>query len=209
LVVASASSGWTLVNKATGGGASATSLTVPSTGSGNLIAFAVIFNGTTSISSVSDNAGNTYTSAGARIFLTPFSMEIWYAKNSKSGATVITPKFAGATTFVDMSEWEVSGLSTRDTSAVSTGNVATNTLGAPVTTTATGDFVVSIIFAGGTSFTGITSGNAFTNDFLTGGNGWAHLTSNSTSPGVEQASWTTSNAVGKYLSSTVAFLAVP
>jgi hypothetical protein len=209
LVVASASSSWTLVNKASGGGPSATSLTVPATGSGNLIAFAVIFNGTTSVSSVSDNAGNTYVSAGARIFLSNFSMEIWYAKNSSSGATVITPKFAGATTFADMTEWEVSGLSTRDVAATSTGTVASNTPGAAVTTTGTGDFVVSVIFAGGASFSGITSGNAFTNDFLTGGNGWAHLTSNSTNPGSEQASWSCSKPAGKYLSSTVAFLPNP
>ena len=202
---------WTVVNKASNGGQSATSLTIPTTGTGNLIAFAVMFNGTTSVSSVSDNAGNTYVSAGARSSLSQMSVEIWYAVNANPGATVITPKFAGTPTYVLMGEWEVSGLATSapDAAGTSTGTVSSNTLGAAVTTTGTGDFVVSVIFAPTTTFSGITSGNDFTNDFTTGGNGWAHITSDSSSPGTQQASWSTSSAVGKYLSSTVAFFEAP
>jgi hypothetical protein len=211
LVVTLPTSGWTLVNKASNGGQHATSLTVPTTGTGHLIAFAVMFNGTTSVSSVSDNAGNTYVSAGARSSLSTASIEIWYAANSKAGATVITPTFAGSPTYVLMGEWEVSGLATSgpDAKNTSTGTVASNTPGPAVTTTATGDFVVSIIFAGTTSFSGISSGNDFTNDFTTGGNGWAHITSNASTPGTQQASWSTANPTGKYLASTVAFFAAP
>jgi len=202
---------WTIANKASGGGPHATNLTVPSTGTGNLIAVALMFNGATSVSSISDNAGNTYVSAGARTDLSPWSVEIWYAVTSKPGATLITPTFAGSPTDVLMSEWEVSGLATSGPDAVntSTGTVLSNTPGAAVTTTGTGDFVVSVIFAGATSFSGISSGNDFTDDFTVGGDGWAHITSNTSSPGSQQASWSTSNAVGKYLSSTVAFFAAP
>jgi len=207
LVVSSATSSWTLVNKASGGGQSAKSLTIPATGSGHLIAFAAMFNGSASVSSVSDNAGNSYVSAGARITLSGWSVEIWYAATSKAGATVITPTFSASPTYVVMSSWEVSGLATSapDAANTSTGTVLSNTLGAAVTTTHTGDFVVSVIFAAGTSFSGITSGSSFTNDFNTGGNGWAHLTSNSAAAGVQQASWSTSTPAGRYLSSTVAF----
>jgi hypothetical protein len=202
---------WTIVNKGSGGGHSVTSLTIPSTGTGNLIAFAVMFNGSASVSSVSDNGGNTYVSAGARASSGPLSVEIWYAASSNPGATVITPTFTSQPPYVLMTEWEVSGLSTShpDVTNIGGGSVTSNTLGPAVTTTATGDFVISAIYAGGTSFSGISSGNDFTNDFNTGGNGWAHLTSNTTSPGLQQASWSTSNPVGKYIASTVAFFAAP
>lgn len=199
---------WTLVNKASNFANPLTSLTVPATGSGNLIAVALMFNGGTSVSSVTDNAGNTYVSAGAHCVRGILSTEIWYAVNSKSGATSVTPTFAGSPTHVEMTEWEVSGLSTAapDAANTATGSVVSNTAGPAVTTSQVGDFVVSVLFANSTSFSSITSGNSFTNDFATDGNGWAHLTSNSAAAGSQQASWYTASPSGVYCGSTVAFL---
>jgi hypothetical protein len=200
---------WAIVNKGSNFGNPITSLTIPATGTGNLIAIAMMFNGTTSVASVSDSAGNTYVSAHARATKGILSTEIWYAVNSNSGATVVTPNFVGSPTHVEITEWEVSGLSTSppDAASIASGSVVSNnTAGPAVTTTQTGDFIVSALFANSASFTSITTGNEFTDDFTTDGNGWAHITSTSGAAGMNQASWYTPSPVGVYCASTVAFL---
>jgi Divergent InlB B-repeat domain len=198
---------WTIVHKTSKGGA-ITSLTIPATGSGHLIAVAMMFNGTTSVSGLSDNVGNTYVSASARAATGSNSVEIWYAQNSIAGATVITPSFLTAPTVVQISTWEVSGIlfTPPDAKNSACGSVTlNNTPGPAVTTTQVGDFIISVLFAINTAFTAISSGNEFTNDFTTYGNGWAHITSNLSSTGTHQASWVTSAPTGKYCASTVAF----
>jgi len=203
---------WAVVNMTSNAGNPLTSLTIPANGSGHLIAVAMMFNGSASVASISDNAtggSNNYVSAGAKATLGGLSTEIWYAVNSKSGATAITPTFAGSPNHVEMTAWEVSGvsLSPPDATNTATGSVVlNNTPGPAVTTTQAGDFILSVLFAGNATFTGISSGNAFTDDFKTGGNGWAHITSNSSSVGTYQASWLTAAPAGKYCASTVAFL---
>ena len=204
----SGSSGWAIVNSASNSG-SITSLTIPATGTGNLIVVALMFNGGTSVASVSDDAGNTYISTGARAVVGIASTEIWYAASSKPGATLITPTFAGSPTHVEITVWEVSGISVSalDVANTATGNLTLNdTPGPAVTTTQAGDFVVSILFAIDTDLSGISSGNEFTNDFTTDGNGWAHITSNSAPAGSHQASWYTPTPKGIYCASTAAFL---
>ncbi|MFZ0297350.1 MAG: hypothetical protein WAM13_03275 [Candidatus Sulfotelmatobacter sp.] len=204
-----ANTSWALVNKASKGGVA--SLTIPATGSGHLVAVALIFNGKTSVASLSDNAtggSNTYVSAGARSTSGIWSTEIWYAVNSKPGATVVTPTLAAAAPQVQIAVWEMSGLSASapDATNTSSGNLTlNNTPGAAVTTKQTGDFVVSIMLANTSDLSAITSGNAFTDDFATDGNGWAHLTSTSSAAGTYQASWYTASPSGQYCSSTVAF----
>lgn len=197
---------WTVVHKASKAGA-ISNLTVTSTGSGNLIAVALMFNGTTSVSGITDNAGNAYVSAGARTSSGANSVEIWYVKSSVAGATLITPRFVGSPTSVEMTEWEVSGVLNIPLDAVNTavGTVTANTVGPAVTTTHNGDFIISVLMALDTILTSITSGNNFTNDFLTLGNGWAHITSNANTAGKQQASWSTSAPKGSYCASTVAF----
>lgn len=202
-----ASPSWAIVHRASKAGA-IKNITIPSTGKGNLLAVALMFNGTASVASISDNAGNTYVSAGARTALGSFSVEIWYALNLNAGATLVTPTFTGAPTSVEISTWEVSGALALPPGATNTatGTVTlTNTPGPAVTTVEGGDFIVSIMLVTSTSVTGISTGNEFTNDFKTNGNGWAHITSNSSSAGTHQASWSTPTPAGKYLSSTVAF----
>ena len=201
---------WAVVNKASRMGP-ITSLTIPATGIGNLIAVALAFNGSTSVASVSDNAGNTYASAGARSVLGALSVEIWYAVNSTPGATVVTAKFVGSPPHVAITTWEVSGISTGkpDNMNTAVGVVTANTLGPAVTTSQAGDFMVSAIFAPAGNFTGISSGNEFTSDFNTSSNGWAHITSNSATVGTHQASWSSSNPIGRFCSSAVAFFTAP
>ncbi|MFZ0952911.1 MAG: hypothetical protein WAN17_11635, partial [Candidatus Sulfotelmatobacter sp.] len=109
---------------------------------------------------------------------------------------------------VEITVWEVSGISTSapDVTNTSSGSLTlNNTLGPAVITTQAGDFIVSILFAVNTNISGISTGNEFTNDFTTNGNGWAHITSNSVPAGTHQASWFTSTPQGAYCASTVAF----
>jgi hypothetical protein len=146
--------------------------------------------------------------AAARATVGAGSAEIWYAVNSNSGATVVTPTFAGSPTRVQITVWEVSGVSTLrpDVTNISSGNVVLNdTPGPAVTTTQVGDFVVSVLYANSAAFSRISTGNEFTDDFKTNGAGWAHITSNSSSAGTHQASWFTAAPAGKYCASTVAF----
>ena len=204
-----ANTAWALVHKTGKGGV--TSLTVPATGSGHLIAVALMFDGATSVASVVDNApggSNTYVSARARGSSGIWSTEIWYAVNSKSGATVVTPTFATAPTSIMIAVWEVSGLaaSPLDATKVTTGNLtASNTPGAAVTTSQVGDFILSIMLANTSNLSAISSGNEFTDDFALYGNGWAHITSTSPAAGIHQASWFTAAPSGIYISSTAAF----
>jgi len=173
-----------------------------------LIVVGLMFNAGTYATSVSDDAGNTYVSAQAKGFVDVHSTEIWYAVNSKPGATVVTPTFADSPTSVEITVWEVSGISTSPPDVSNTSNgvfTLNNTPGPAVITTHPGDFIVSILFAVGTNVSGISTGNEFTNDFTTNGNGWAHITSNSAPAGTHQASWVTSTPQGEYCASTVAF----
>jgi hypothetical protein len=203
----SGSSRWAIVNSASNAGP-ITNLTIPATGTGNLIAVGLMFNGRTSVATISDDAGNSYVSAGAKAVIGVASTEIWYAVNSKPGATVVTPTFGDSPTHVEITVWEVSGISTSalDVTNTSSGDLTlNNTPGPAVTTTQADDFILSILFAIDTKITGISSGNEFTNDFTTDGNGWAHITSNSVPAGTYQASWFTPAPQGIYCASTVAF----
>jgi uncharacterized repeat protein (TIGR02543 family) len=203
-----ATTSWALVHKTSSAGNPITSITVPATGRGHLIAVAMMFNGGTSVASISDNAGNGYVSAGAGARSGSNSVEIWYAVNSLAGATMVTPTFAGSPTHVEITTWEVSGIlsAAPDAKNTASGTVTlNNTPGPAVTTTRAGDFIMSVLFAIQTNFTSITSGNEFTDDFKTNGNGWAHITSASATAGTHKASWYTSTPTGAYCASTVAF----
>ena len=199
-------SNWAIVHDASNAGP-ITNLAIQATGKGHLIAVALMFNSGTYVTSVSDDAGNVYVSANAKGIVNGDSTEIWYAVNSKPGATVVTPTFANSPTHVEITVWEVSGISTSapDVTNTSNGNVTLNTPGPAVTTTKGGDFIVSVLFAAGSTMSGISTGNEFTDDFTTNGNGWAHITSNSAPAGTYQASWVTSSPQGGYCASTVAF----
>ena len=190
-----------------------TSCTIPATGSGHLIVVGWVGAGTntaTTIKSLTDNAGNTYMEAGAARSIdtgTSSVGDIWYAKNSSSGATsiIITPSATvtnGAAVI-----WEFSGVDVTaplDQAAVLNSQAPTVTpSGAAVTTSAASEVVISLV-AVAPVVTGIHSGNPFTNDSNLFSNGWAHFLTSSA--GTYTAQWDQSPA-GTYLASTASFSA--
>ena len=188
----------------------ATTCTIPSTANGNLIvvAWSSAFGTMPTISSVTDNAGNTYTAAGSAraVDATANQMvDIWYAKNSKAGATTvaITPSPSGNVGAAVIWEFaNVDTVSPLDKTAVLNSQLATSMpIGASVTPSAPASVVVSVMVPGG-AMTGLHAGNAFTNDSLLYGVGWAHLITTAT--GTYSAQW---DASGTYASSTVSFKA--
>jgi hypothetical protein len=186
----------------------ATTCTVPATAAGNLIvvAWASAWQTTPTLSTIVDNAGNTYAEAGnARaVDSTNDMVDIWYAKNSKAGATTltITPNPSGNTGGAVI--WEFSGVDPTaplDQTAVLNSQAATTTpLGASVTTTAPSEVIISTMMPSGTT-NSLATGNPFTNDAIFFGMGWAHLVTSSA--GTYTAQWNTTS--GSYGSSTVSF----
>lgn len=189
-----------------------TTCSIPSSGAGNLLVVAWTSNnggGATTIAGVTDNVSNSYVqAAGARaVDSIPNTMiDMWYAKNTQAGATVLTitpnPTGTRGTAVV----WEFSGADTSaplDQTAVLNSQIATTTpLGAPVTTSST-EAVVSVANVQGT-ISALFAGNSFMNDSTANGNGWAHLITSSA--GTYQAQWT-NGATGTYASSTASFKA--
>ena len=188
--------------------------TIPATGNGHLIAVgwkSIGGTGTgTVIGSMTDNAGNSYSEAGAAISTDSTHdaiLDIWYANNSIAGATslTITPNPTGIVGGAVI--WEFSGVATispLDSTAVLNNQVATLTpLGAGGTTAASYEVILSAVNSQN-AISGINSGNAFTNDSTVDGAGWAHLLT--TSMGSYQAQWA-QGSPGTYSSSTVAFRA--
>ncbi len=190
----------------------ATTCTIPATGSGHLLVVGWASHGnevTTTISGITDNAGNTYSECpGSRAEDTNVNDmgDVWYAANSLPGATVvtITPTPSGATGTAVI--WEYSGIensSPLDQTAVLSSQPATTTpAGAPVTTAASNELVVSIAWVQG-GVSGIVSGNPFVDDSAAVGDGWAHYITSSV--GTYNAQWNSS--LGTYGASTVSFKA--
>ena len=190
------------------------SCTIPATGSGHLIVVGwQTTNGVnlaTTISSMTDNAGNTYVEAGAARSVDTAVIDwndIWYAKNSTAGATsvVITP--SASVTSAAVVIWEFSGVdgtAPLDQTATLNSQAASATpSGAPVTITGPNEVLVSLADVA-TSLTGIYSGNPFVNDSTLLENGWAHYITSST--GTYFAQWN-QNQAGTYGSSTASFKA--
>jgi hypothetical protein len=188
--------------------------TITSTGSGHLLVVGIQMGGgvstSTTISSVTDNAGNVYAEAGAARSIDSGASsvaDIWYAANSIAGATTITITTSASTSGAGAVIWEFSGVSTSsplDKTAVLNSQPSSATVsGAAVTTTSSAEVVISLAAVAG-NVTGIASGNSFTSDSTLKGNGWAHLVTSST--GTYAAQWTQSPS-GTYTSSTASFKA--
>lgn len=95
--------------KANGSGTSASvTLNAPST-AGNALILSVGWSTTAAVSSVSDDAGNTWRSATARIGTGKPSLQIWYAPNAKSTETV-TVTFGASAGSITLVCHEYSGL---------------------------------------------------------------------------------------------------
>ena len=195
---------WTLVQS---GATSGSTISIQPTTAGDLIVVAVQVDGGATVTSITDSAGAGYTPAsGARGTddNDDVSIEIWYASGALAGATTIT---VTSTSTAAVVMWEVSGiralLPLDAASALNSQAASTDVLGAPITTTQLGDFVVSVAIVAN-SVSAIHAGNAFTNDYKTKANGWAHLTSNAAPPGAYQAEWDQPMA-GTYCAGAAAF----
>lgn len=195
----------------TSGAFPATTCSIPATGSGHLIVvgWASTAGSSPTISSVTDNAGNTYLEAGsARAVNTAQNrmVDIWYSRNSNAGATTltITPNPAGSTGVAVV--WEFSNTDTAapldQTSVLNTQPATTPATGAPITTTSAGELIISTMIPA-TINNGLVAGSQFTNDQSQGGVGWAHLIA--ASVGTYSAQWST--IAGTYASSSVSFRA--
>ena len=94
----------------------ASTCTIPSTGSGNVLVAAWTSakgGGGTTITSMTDNAGNVYTEAGgarATDATANTMADIWYAENSVAGATVVTITPSPSGTAGTAVIWEFSGV---------------------------------------------------------------------------------------------------
>ncbi|MBZ5634655.1 MAG: hypothetical protein LAO55_16150 [Acidobacteriia bacterium] len=185
--------------------------TIPATSSGNLIVVGIqkgmAGGAAITVASVTDNAGNVYAEAGAARATVSIGYvgDIWYAKNSVAGATSVTVAFSQSVSQAGAVIWEFSGADQTaplgQTAVLNDQPASTNVSGAVVTTTSTGELVVSIA-AVSDSVTGST--NAFINDSALMTNGWAHLIASA--PGLYGAQWNQAVA-GTYCTSTVSFRA--
>ncbi len=198
---------WTLVQ--TTSVESQPALTVQSTGAGNLIVVAI--QGTATVASVQDDAANLYVEVpNGKATAGGLGIDLWYAKNSKAGATSIAVASSGTGAGAIVA-WEVAGIRTTtplDTSAALSDQAATTLpLGASVTTTKPGDFIVSAAVVAN-SISGIHQGNEFTNDSTAKANGWAHITSTAAPAGAHQAKWDQPMS-GVYCATSAAFFTGP
>ena len=205
---AATATGWSLVR--TRSNEDSSTLTIPATGAGHLIVVAVETSDLAG-TGVTDNAGNTYVAVpmGRGVDASEnLGIELWYAKASIAGATVIT---ASAPTVWAIAMWEVAGIST--TSPLGAANkldnqaASTTPVGASVTAVTAGEFIVSVAIVGNV-VSGLSAGSRFTNDHTSYGNGWAHLTSATEPAGMYQAQWTQPNAAS-YCSASAAFRVGP
>lgn len=162
-----------------------TACTVPATGAGHLIVVGWQIGGgvntATTITGLVDNAGNAYQEAGsARAVDTAAGSvtDIWYARNSLSGATSITITPSSSIANAAAVIWEFSGVNTLaplDQTAVLNSQSSTAApSGAAVSTTAPGELAISLAAVSG-QITGLYAGNSFAGDSLLKGNGWAHF----------------------------------
>jgi hypothetical protein len=192
----------------------ATACTIPASGAGNIIVVGIQLgagvNTNTTISRVADSAGNVYTEAGAaRSFDTGAQTvgDIWYTRNSISGATAITITPSSNVSAAYAVIWEFAGADPNapfDASGVLNSQAATSSVsGASITTSGASEAIVSLGIVA-TNVSGISGGNSFTNDSTLAGNGWAHLFTSAS--GTYAAAWT-QNPAGTYGSSTAAFKA--
>jgi hypothetical protein len=189
-----------------------TSCTIPSVGNGHLIVVGWQAGGGTgtanTIISITDNAGNAYVqAAGARAIDSNDGtfQDIWYAKNTFSGATSITVS-PSAVIQGGAVIWEFSGMDISapldETAALNSQAATTAVSGASVTTAAPNEVVISLVLV--LNSAELASGSAFTNDSSLMSNGWAHLVASST--GTYQAQWNQTSS-GTYEASTVSFKA--
>jgi hypothetical protein len=100
---------------------------------------------TATISSVTDNLGQTYVSAGARSYdsTSGYTTDIWYKSNSSAGVTSVTAAYSGI--YKNMEVTEVAGCRSiapiDSTAVINSGALTTAPVSGGITTTANNDFI--------------------------------------------------------------------
>lgn len=144
------------------GSSKTASVALSSTTSGNLIAVYLDWNSTANVT-ITDNKGNTYTSAGSAVKFGSAlnaSSQVFYAKNIAGGATTVTATFA-ANTGIDLYVQEYSGLDKTNPLDKSTGTRGNSNApnSGSVTTTNAQDLLFG---AGATMSSSMTPGSGYT-----------------------------------------------
>jgi RHS repeat-associated protein len=149
------------------GGASC-SANLTGTHAGDLIVLGLFVGDSTSVSSVSDTQGNTYTLISSSPWPTPsgFFERLYYAKNIVGGADTITVTLGGSVWGMELHVYDYSGLDTSsplDASATPQTGTSTSGVSGTLTTTNPNDLLFSFFHSdngvtntAGTGFTGRT-----------------------------------------------------
>jgi len=118
---------------------------------------------TSTVSSVVDSRGNTYSLAIGPTSGNGFRQSIYYAKNILAGTNTVTVTFNQAASYPDVRILEYQGVSAFDVAAGATGISATPSSGAATTTAAN-----ELIFGAGTTAGGFSgAGTGFTARIIT------------------------------------------
>jgi hypothetical protein len=203
--------GWVLVQ--TRASLGAPSLSVDLLGAQNLIIVAAQIAPGGTIAAVTDSSNcNSYVPIpAAHAFCIESELYIFYAKSSSACSGADTINLASTENVFAAVVWEVSGVRSDDpvdaTLVLIEQADTTTPLGPRITTSADGEFVVSVMLVDNT-ISGIHPGNEFTNDQIAFGNGWAHLTDPMAKAGAYQAQWDQPMS-GAYCTSAVAFKVAP
>jgi len=199
---------WALIQTAA---AQSSTLRLEPVGAQHLVVVAVQITDQSLATLIDDSTCNTYVPiAAAHSFNANQGDELrlFYAKDTCAGARAITITNASGVTAV---AWEVSGIRTDDpldsASTLNDQPPTTTPVGPTITTSTAGEFVVSAAIVTN-SVSGVVAGNGFTNDHLTNGNAWAHLTDSMAPAGEYQAQWNQPMR-GTYCASAAAFKVVP
>jgi hypothetical protein len=130
---------------------------------GNLNIVVVGWNDTTStVQSVNDSAGNSYSLAIGPTTGTGLRQSIYYAASIVGGSNTVTVTFNQAAVYPDIRILEYRGVSTLDVTAGASGNSATASSGAATTTVAN-----ELIFGADTVATASRAGTGFTSRIIT------------------------------------------
>lgn len=124
---------------------------------------------TSSVSSVTDSLGNTYSLAIGPTRGTGLSQSIYYARNIKAGSNTVTVKFTAAAAFPDIRILEYKGVDTGAPLDVKAGAAGSGANGAIVSSgAATTANANDLIFGAGTTSWALTAGSGFTSRIKTG-----------------------------------------
>jgi hypothetical protein len=174
---------------------------------GQMIVAAVNLDSGATFPSIGDDASNTYIpvpGATAGSVVNNDTLVIMYVPNANAGATMVT---ATSTHVYSIVVWQFTTPqpATVDTAGqLSDQPSSTLPVSPSITTAGPGEIVIAIAVVLNT-ISSVQNGSPFTNDTVTNGNGFAHLTDPHAPAGTYQAVWNQPNSAA-YCSQAVAFV---